>query len=177
MARPRVSLEQRFWEKVDKRGPDDCWEWQGVKVYGYGQIRGDTVMLYAHRVSWELANGPIPEDKCVLHLYDNRSCVNPRHLWIGTKADNTHDMVQKCRSARGERNGISKLTEQDVHEIRQMLSCGISQRVIAKKYGVDKATISLINTGETWGWLKEKEEKRSRDGIVAEEREMKILLI
>ena len=154
------TLAERFWAKVDKRGPNECWEWQGYKIpAGYGQIRegvGGSRNLRVHRVSWELANGcPIPTGKFVCHHCDNPSCVNPAHLWIGTNADNQRDMVNKGRSGRGARTRNSKLTEQDVHEIRQMLSRDILQRVIAKKYGVTRATISKIKTGETWAWLKE----------------------
>jgi len=155
----RGTLEERFWAKVDKRGPDECWEWRGAKRQGYGAIskgaHGNGV-LDAHRVSWKLANGSIPAGKFVCHHCDNRSCVNPSHLFLGTQADNMHDMIKKGRSTHGERHKGAKLTEQDVHEIRQMLSRGIPVSVIAKKYGVARSTISRISTGETWGWLKER---------------------
>jgi len=155
------TLEERFWAKVDKQGPDECWEWQGAKIpKGYGQIREGghcNKSLLAHRVSYELAHGPIPAGKFVCHHCDNPSCVNPAHLWIGTNAENLHDMIDKGRGAdrRGERAGGVKLIEQDVHEIRRMLSRAISQTVIAKKYGVAQVTISMIKTGKTWSWLKE----------------------
>jgi len=156
----RGTLEERFWEKVAFLGaePDECWEWRGAKSeQGYGYIRGSGhgSMLRAHRIAWELANGPISAGTCVLHRCDNPSCVNPAHLFLGTSTDNSHDMVNKGRSARGERNGESKLIEQDVHEIRQMLSQNILERVIAKKYGVSRKAISTIKTGENWNWLKE----------------------
>ena len=153
------TLEERFWAKVDKKGPDECWEWLATKNRsGYGQIgaggrHGKFVL--AHRVSWELANGPIPTGMCVLHRFDNPGCVNPAHLFLGTQADNLRDMMDKGHRVCGERVVGSKLTEQDVYEIRQMLSCGILERVIAKKYGVTTATISRIKTGRIWGWLKE----------------------
>jgi len=153
------TLEERFWAKVDKRGPDDCWEWQAWRNNkGYGQMsKGtrDSGLIYAHHVSWELANGPIPTGLCVLHHCDNPACVNPRHLFLGTKADNTHDMMKKGRNARGQTNGQSKLTERDVHEIRQMLGWRIFERVIAKKYGVGRTAINAVKTGKNWSWLKE----------------------
>jgi len=156
------TLEERFWAKVDKKGPDDCWEWTGAlggDRYGhrYGQIGISGKIVRAHRVSWELANGPIPKGICVLHHCDNPSCVNPSHLFLGTKLDNAQDAIKKGRyvNLRGEDNGAAELTEQDVHEIRQMLGRGIPQRVIAKKYGVSKSTVTRIGAGKTWGWLKE----------------------
>ena len=154
----RGTLEERFWEKVGKRGPDDCWEWAGSKQsHGYGQINagGRGRILSAHRVSWELANGPIPIGMCVLHYCDNPGCVNPAHLFLGTQEDNIQDRAKKGRNARGAGIGISKLDKQDIGEIRVMLSRGISRSVISKKYGVTRRTIGDINAGKTWGWLKE----------------------
>lgn len=96
------SLTERFWENVDKRGPDDCWEWMAGKEFGYGYIRREGhkgKMARAHRVAWELTNGPIPKGMCVLHRYDNPGCCNPAHLWLGTLADNNADMAAKGRHA------------------------------------------------------------------------------
>lgn len=154
------SLEERFWEKVDKRGPDECWEWTANKVHGYGQISNGKhrgTPLQAHRVSWELHNGPIPEGLCVLHRYDNRGCVNPAHLFLGTKADNMRDMIQKGRAVheglKGEANGQSKLTKQQVLKVPVFLAQGYSQKEIAKMLGVCYMTIHRIVIGETWSWL------------------------
>jgi len=159
----RRSLTNRFWAGVAflGAGQDDCWNWRGPKnKLGYGRIGEGGhhgKLLLTHRLSWELANGPIPAGLCVLHHCDNPSCVNPRHLFLGTIADNSRDMINKGRAAskKGERNGQAKLTEEDVHEIRWMLSRGALHRVIAEKYGVARPTIGLINSGGTWAWLKE----------------------
>ena len=157
------TLEERFWEKVKVRGPDECWEWIGAKIpSGYGTIRGHGKVLKAHRVAWELHYGSIPKGKgwhgiCVLHSCDNRGCVNPAHLFLGTQADNIHDMMQKGRdiNARGEANGGGgKLTEPDVCGIRYLLDAGYLQREIAEIYKVNQITISNIKTGRSWGWLK-----------------------
>ena len=105
-------------------------------------------MRRAHRVSWEIHHGPIPEGLFVCHSCDIRNCVNPHHLFLGTPADNSKDMRLKRRSARGERNGGAKLTEQEVIAIRESKDASISH--LAKQFGVSYTCISRILRGETW---------------------------
>ena len=153
-------FEERFWAKVEVRGPDDCWEWTATKVgNGYGQISRGGRVVSAHRVSWELQFGPIPEGLCILHHCDHPSCVNPTHLFLGTHADNARDRDKKGRDnqankARGEDQWNSKLTEKNVHQTRRWLAEGWTHRNIAEVLGVSRRAISYINTGETWAWLK-----------------------
>lgn len=96
-----LSMEKRFWDKVNKT--DDCWNWTGAVINsGYGtffiaKVNGVSRLKLAHRVAWELANGPIPEGLFVLHRCDNRRCVRPDHLFLGTAKDNTHDAMRKGR--------------------------------------------------------------------------------
>lgn len=155
----RADFERRFWAKVDKSGgPDACWEWSGCRCKdGYGKfgVRHDDycASLRAHRVSYKLTYGTIPDGLCVLHHCDNRLCSNPTHLFLGTRADNNADKCVKGRAPRGEQNKRTKLTESDVRVIRKLLTSGVPQRTIARQFGVAATAISAINRGLTWGWL------------------------
>lgn len=141
----RATLEKRFWARV-KKG-DGCWLWSGSKTpKGYGYIDGVPV----HRVSWELCCGSIPAGLCVLHRCDVRHCVRPDHLFIGTKQDNSSDMVAKGRSTWGEKNPTAKLSEDDVLSILDMLHDGIRQPAVAHMFGVSRSNISCIWTGKSW---------------------------
>lgn len=95
-------IAERFWEKVDRAEGDACWEWQAGRFSnGYGQfMRVKHQMALAHRMAYELTNGPIPEGLLVLHRCDNRPCVRPDHLWLGTHSENMRDMHAKGRCGR-----------------------------------------------------------------------------
>lgn len=97
---PFGPLTERFWRKVDKSaGPEGCWPWTGSRHgFGYGFVSAGGKRRGAHRVSWELANGPIPDGLSVCHRCDNPPCVNPAHLFLGTVGDNTRDMMAKGRA-------------------------------------------------------------------------------
>ncbi len=147
------TIQQRFWSKVDKLGPDECWNWLASKrTAGYGHFRLGKTMKSAHRISWLFVHGPIPEGMFILHICDNPSCVNPDHLFLGTHQDNADDKVNKGRHVpcKGSRNGYSKLTEEDIPHIRKLHDNGISQTAIAEEYGVIQATISKIVLGNSW---------------------------
>ena len=150
----RQSLEDRFWAKVDKRGPDECWPWTGAPTpKGYGVIRDQGRYVRAHRLAWELANGPIPDDLLVCHRCDNPPCCNPADLFLGTNADNSADMVRKGRGAPlgGQNNNSAKLTDADVNTIRRLWGTGAwRQRDIADVYHVGQPAISRIVTQRRW---------------------------
>lgn len=96
MSRP--SLAERFWPKVERREPDECWPWKAsVTGRGYGRFALSGKARHAHRVSYEIANGQAPGDLFVLHRCDNPPCVNPAHLFLGTNTDNVRDAVAKGR--------------------------------------------------------------------------------
>lgn len=101
-----ISVEERFWAKVDKSPhPTGCWVWTAGKASGYGQFSIGRKFILAHRFAFENTKGPIPEGLLVCHSCDNKPCVNPAHLWTGTSLDNTRDAVAKGRTARGDRAG------------------------------------------------------------------------
>jgi hypothetical protein len=143
-------LIERFWAKV-KKSPD-CWEWTGSRnPKGYGHISDDKCRIRgAHRVSWEIHFGPIPDALHVLHNCDNPSCVRPDHLFLGTNLDNVRDRGQKGREGdhQGENNGRAKLIEDDVRRIR---SDRRALREIAREYGVSFALIDQIKRRKIWG--------------------------
>ncbi len=159
--------QMRFWAKV--KISDDCWIWTASKNNdGYGQFGlGNGNMRPAHRISWVLKNGSIPNGMCVLHKCDNPPCVNPDHLFLGTIADNNHDRDSKGRhrpllgksngmyggkhAARGERQHLAKLTALEVLSIREILSKGgTSFLALSKRFGVSDVTISHIFKRKTW---------------------------
>lgn len=151
-------LEERFWEKVEKS--DGCWEWKGVvNEKGYGVInrgRGGEGNILAHRLSWELHHGAIPEGEgyhgiCVLHKCDNPSCVNPDHLFIGTNQDNIDDMVKKQRHRRGETKPLAKLTDEIVKEMRRLRETeSLTFREIAKRFDIGQ--IAAFNAVRRYTW-------------------------
>jgi hypothetical protein len=146
---------ERFWKKVIQG--DGCWGWTGATTSGYGVVFHSSrpgfrsVLWRAHRVSWELHFGPIPEGLCVLHRCDNPPCCNPAHLFLGTRADNNADMAAKgrkrCGDRRGGNNGHTKLTEAQIPEIREATGTLAS---IGSRYGVTRATISNIKQRKCW---------------------------
>ena len=146
------SLEERFWSKVRKT--DGCWLWDGARIKNkYGTFRLDPgATVRAHRMSWELTNGPIHNDLHVLHKCDNPSCVRPDHLFLGTHKENMMDMSKKGRSPR---RGIGnpKLTREQVLEVRRRFSGGETKKHIALSLGVHPKTIELLIRGKTWSTL------------------------
>lgn len=145
----------RFWSKVDKRGPDECWPWTAyVTPLGYGRfgVRGGPTG--AHRVSYEIAHGEHPSVLFVCHRCDNRRCVNPGHLFLGDARVNHDDMVAKGRRVNhiGERHGRAKLTDAQARLILSLKGAR-TQTSLASEFGVTQTTISIIHRGLGWTHL------------------------
>lgn len=141
-----------FWNKVYKE-PRGCWIWLGgVNSGGYGLFKKKGFCTTAHRYSYLVANHLSSTNLHVLHKCDNRKCVNPKHLFLGTQADNVADMVSKGRNstARGERNYNAKLSPKDIQSIRQLRKEGLSQQKIADQFGVSQSMIGYIVRNENW---------------------------
>jgi len=145
-----------FWAKVRKG--EGCWEWQAAHYpTGYGAFGiGNHRVEGAHRVAYRLVNGMIPAGAMVLHSCDNKNCVNPSHLFLGTQADNVHDMMAKGRMVSekntpnfqlGEKNNAAKLTTNDVLEIKRSTE---RPCVLARRFGVHYKTIWSIKKGLRW---------------------------
>lgn len=147
----------RFYES-GKRTPSGCLEWQLSTLNGYGQLwTKDDRHVAAHRWSWELSNGPIPDGLCVCHKCDNRLCYEPSHLFLGTYADNIHDMVAKGRNQRGETHSKATLSNEHVLYILQLYRSGVSQKRISQFFNTRPMNVSRIVRGERWKHLGERE--------------------
>ena len=164
----RRSLEERFFEKVIKsENPDNCWSWSASKVYGYGYIgtgtgkRGRAKSFRAHRVSWQIHFGPIPEGMLVCHKCDNRECCNPKHLFLGTNKDNMQDCKTKGRfsSRKGENNYAAKLTNAQVDALKSAYAAlpvgksGYKKRKgtvkkLATEFGISRKHVGAIVQGK-----------------------------
>lgn len=152
------TLHHRLFAKVNMNGPvghvgTPCWNWTGARVRnGYGHMRewrdGRWIMGYCHRISFELHVGAIPDGLFVLHRCDNRRCVRPDHLFLGTNKENTLDALRKGRFVFAP--GRTHLSEQDVIFIRES-NDGVG--VISERYRIGRDAVHAIRSGKTWAWV------------------------
>ena len=154
----RQTIQDRFEKKVEMIPFSDCHHWTAAtNKFGYGKISlSQSTWQFAHRMSWEFANGPVPEGMYVLHTCDNPGCVNPSHLYLGSHKDNAQDRERRQRGnhAKGSSHGRSKLSAEQVIEIRKLYNSGqYSCRKLGKMFGVDGKSIADIVNGRNWTHL------------------------
>jgi len=161
MKRRMKPLIDRLMSKVVVDNASGCWNWTGsCRSDGYGQIRrggrGNGITS-THRASYEFYCGAVPDGDghhgiCVLHRCDNKICVNPEHLFLGTQSENMDDKVAKGRQLRGETNNGAKLCEADVAAIRASDTSHGSGAKLANQFGVSQQLISAIRSGKIWAF-------------------------
>lgn len=143
--RKKKSITERFWSKVQVGGEDECWEWTGAKnPDGYGNFNFHGKFDKAHRISYILSVGIVSKGLCVCHKCDNRSCCNPKHLWLGTHIENMIDMAIKKRA------WGTKLNESQVIEIRNKYRRGFGTLELQREFGVSSAQVRRIANREAW---------------------------
>jgi hypothetical protein len=147
-----LTAEDLFYKNITPGAPNECWEWPlSHHDGGYGRVRHGSIEYRAHRLSYEIHHGPIPDGLCVCHTCDNRLCVNPAHLFLGTDRDNSDDKVAKNRQGRGNRMPHAKLNDEAVRQIRNLFATGnYLQRRLAEIFGVNDATIADVVNRRTW---------------------------
>jgi hypothetical protein len=147
-------VAERFWARVERLGPDDCWEWVGSRNNcGRGQLSIEGKVYTAPRVAWELHTGTAPGSLWVLHTCDNPACCNPAHLFLGTAKDNTQDMMRKGRARFYQWGGeptCAKLKAWQSPYVRTLREAGVPVTDIARAYGVKRGAIYRLTTGRSW---------------------------
>jgi HNH endonuclease len=146
------NVPENVWDKIDVRGPDECWltTWTPSNPKPYFRLGGKKIRVT--RLVYELVKGPIPDGLLVCHSCDVPKCSNPSHLWLGTCKENVRDCAAKGRQKRGigMTHGMRKLDADQVKEVRAMRSTGRTLSEIGKIFGVSEATISLISRNLLW---------------------------
>lgn len=142
-----------FWSKVDIKSENECWNWLGCKIKGYGTIKLNQKPIRTHRLSYFLTYGEITTGLLICHKCNNPSCCNPNHLYAGTNKENTQDIINSGNFKMvGESHWNSKLTFVQVSEIRELLSQGVKEKEVAKIYSMSKRQINDIKNRKSWNY-------------------------
>lgn len=155
LRRPRSRpTEERYFEKVDRRGPGECWTWTGSKdQFGRGYFLYEGKVRRAPRVAWALHYGvPFPDDRDACHTCDNPTCVNPFHIWPGTESENLRDAENKgrVRHVMGEEHVNAKLNPEKVREIRARHAAGEPKAALAREFGIEASTVYGVVIRKSW---------------------------
>lgn len=156
-----LQRELGFISRVHIGNIDDCWEWKGrIKSDGYGDVSIKQKVWYVHRLIWTIWYGAVPTGLYICHKCDNRKCINPNHLFLGTPSDNSQDAIAKGKyyAKRGDDNGMAKLSTDDVLEIIDLLYYGNKSSDIAKEFSVSRCTIHDIKMYRTWKHIKRRKD-------------------
>lgn len=152
-----MPLEERFWLYVDKKGDSECWNWVGSVKHGYGNLHNDKRNIGSHKLSYILHRGKVPEGKEVCHRCNNRACVNPNHLYVGTHKQNMQQVTADKRwlrmDHRGEKNNSAKIKATDVPIIRKLYSMGkYKKKQLAHLYNISISQIGRIINKRAWNY-------------------------
>lgn len=144
-----------FWTRLEIKDKKECWPWkESLNKDGYGRIRFNGIQKMAHRIAYELHTGKNIDNFVLMHICDSPSCCNPNHMVVGTHADNQADKYKKNRQAKGEKNGQSLLTENQVIEARKKYKPRVvTYKMLADEYGVCKDTMQKAIRGINWRYL------------------------
>lgn len=164
--KPDASISSRCTDPAERfalranssGGPDACWPWMGgLNASGYGVTRFGGIRKSAHRLSYELAHGPLGANEWVLHTCDNRKCVNPAHLYKGHAKENAADMVSRNRQRLrfGEEHPAAKLDRSKVLRIRELFAHGMNKAAIAREIGVSRSSVVDVLSGRVWSHVLE----------------------
>lgn len=156
---PKRSIERESYDEDMKlklhgkiQNANGCWEWKGFRLKtGYGKFSYKRKSYLAHRISWYLFNGPIPDYLCVCHKCDNPPCINPEHLFLGTQVDNIQDMIKKNRrDFKGENAPYRKLSSNQVLKIRELIQNGVKQKEICRIFDITQGHVASIKYRRCW---------------------------
>lgn len=138
-------LSDTFWEKVDVKGPDDCWNWKIANHDSYPIVKINSTCYPANRIAWILSGKSIEAGRLILHTCDNKKCVNPKHLYMGTFSDN---MIDRCNRFKGRIGKIGRFSKEDIAEMRKLFNNNTPRQEIMNSFNVSRRYLYKLVSGE-----------------------------